>query len=61
MPVDMQNTSHATNIHPHSFTSYVPFSGCDDSCEGNCTGEGPKRCLECASGYVKNDEEECKG
>lgn len=34
--------------------------GCDDSCEGNCTGEGPKGCLECASGYVKNEEEGCK-
>lgn len=33
---------------------------CDDSCEGNCTGEGPKGCTECAKGYVETDEEGCK-
>jgi len=34
---------------------------CDDSCAGNCTGAGPKGCIECAKGYVKSDEEGCKG
>ena len=34
---------------------------CDDSCAGNCTGKGPKGCIECANGYVKSDEEGCKG
>ena len=34
---------------------------CDDSCAGNCTGKGPKECFECAKGYVKSDEEGCKG
>ncbi|XP_068689852.1 cysteine-rich with EGF-like domain protein 2 [Montipora foliosa] len=33
---------------------------CDDSCEGNCTGEGPKGCTECAKGFVETDEEGCK-
>lgn len=34
---------------------------CDDSCAGNCTGNGPKGCIECAKGYDKSDEEGCKG
>lgn len=34
---------------------------CDDSCAGNCTGKGPKECTECAKGYIKSDEEGCKG
>ena len=39
---------------------YSP-SACHNSCEGNCTGEGPKGCIECANGYVKSEEEGCKG
>lgn len=46
----------------HRVTNSLIFpSGCDESCEGNCTSEGPKGCIECAEGYVKTDEEGCKG
>ena len=40
---------------------FLSSTACDDSCEGNCTGEGPKGCTECAKGYVETDEEGCKG
>lgn len=33
---------------------------CHNSCEGNCTGEGAKGCIECAKGYIKTEEEGCK-
>lgn len=33
---------------------------CHESCEGNCTSEGPKGCIECAKGYTKTEDEGCK-
>lgn len=33
---------------------------CHSSCEGNCTGEGPKGCLACKAGYTMSSDEGCK-
>ncbi|XP_073229092.1 cysteine-rich with EGF-like domain protein 2 isoform X1 [Porites lutea] len=33
---------------------------CHESCEGNCTAEGPKGCIECAKGYTMTEDEGCK-
>ncbi|XP_032217761.1 cysteine-rich with EGF-like domain protein 2 isoform X2 [Nematostella vectensis] len=33
---------------------------CHESCKGNCSGEGPKACQECNSGYNMTEEEGCK-
>lgn len=39
---------------------FVPFSVCDMSCTGGCTGSGPSRCAECANGFEKI-EATCEG
>ena len=37
------------------------LTACHRSCEGNCTGEGPKGCQACKVGYTLSDDEGCKG
>jgi len=56
---DEEDTCEAGQYCVNNPGSYV-CEDCDDSCAGNCTGNGPKGCIECAKGYDKSDEEGCK-
>ena len=40
----------------------ILLAACDKSCKDECSGGGAGDCEECASGYVRSEEDaECKG
>ena len=34
------------------------LSACDQACDKSCTGAGPEECVECATGYRREEEGE---
>ena len=58
-PLTCANLRHTSP--PPTFPHHTPITACDKSCKKACTGPGPVMCVECGSGYEKDDAGICKG